>query len=704
MYKLNSIMPLFTDPNLRTPMPQTPLSPSRKKLLASIFIILVLLYLAAPGVLADLRLITPFFLPQIRFEVPPGPLPALLISEVFYDSAVQPEPGSEWIEIYNPGSSSLLLSDFRLGDAEFSGDEEGMYRFPSGQSIAPGQVLVIANRAAVFYAVYGWYPHYELNDSSAQVLNMIKDLNYSSGNCELTNTSDEVFLLTKDYAVVDALSYGASIVALDPPVPLVAPGSSLERRPANQDRDKAGDFIEQVFPNPGQVSLIIPTPTALPTRTPTPPAFNGSLLLSEVVYDPAGSDPAGEWLEVYNPQTEPIDLSNFKIGDEETPLGGEGMYRFPTGALILPAQTLVIANEAAQFYTIYGLLPDLELKDTHPAVPQMLRYTAWASGEMNLSDSGDEVLLLDGQDYLVDALSWGSSVFAFSPSASPVSQGHSLERYPPDQDTDTAADWREQPQPLPGQVLFPTSTPTASETPTSISSATASPTGSSTPTASATPTASETATPSATATETATPTVTPTPTATEPGVESNLLVSEVMYQLINNDPATQWIEIYNTSSYTLTLSGVKIGDEETQGGGEGMAAFPDGAQIAPQQVLVIAKSAAGFEFVFGWLPDYEFTSSNESVPDLIPYTTWASGVFNLAGQGDEVLILDSEDQFVDAMSYGISFFAFDPPAPPVPYGHSLERYPADVDTNTAQDWIDQAAPAPGSVRLAPELR
>lgn len=659
---------------------------------------------AVSAATAHLRLIWQFFLPQIRYEVSPGPLPALLISEVFYDSAVQPEPASEWIEIYNPGSISLLLSEFRLGDAEFSGDEEGMYRFPAGHSIAPGQALVIANRAAVFYAVYGWYPHYELVDSSPLVLELVKDAGYASGNLELTNSSDEVFLLTKDYAVVDALSYGASTAALDPPIPLVAPGHSLERRPVNQDRDKAGDFIEQVFPNPGQVSLLIPTSTPLPTRTPTPPAFSGSLLISEVLYDPAGSDPAGEWLEVYNPQSEPIDLSVFKLGDEETPLGGEGMFQFPSSTVILPAQTLVIASEAAEFYAIYGLLPDLELNDTHPAIPQMLRYTAWASGEVNLSDSGDELLLLDGQNRLVDALSWGSSVFAFSPSASPVAQGYSLERYPPDQDTNTAADWREQSLPLPGQVLFPTSTPTPSETPTSITSATASPTGSSTPTPSATPTASVTATPSPTATVTTTPTETPTPTATEPGVESNLLVSEVMYQLINSDPATQWIEIYNTSSYTLTLSGVKIGDEESQGGGEGMAAFPDGTEIGPQQVLVIAKSAAGFEFVFGWLPDYEFTASDETVPDLVPYTAWASGVFNLAGQGDEVLILDGEDQLVDAMSYGISFFAFDPPAPPVPYGHSLERYPADVDTDSAADWLDQAAPAPGSVYLATRLR
>jgi hypothetical protein len=54
-------------------------------------------------------------------------------------------------------------------------------------------------------------------------------------------------------------------------------------------------------------------------------------------------------------------------------------------------------------------------------------------------------------------------------------------------------------------------------------------------------------------------------------------------------------------------------------------------------------------------------ASDEAVPDMIPYTAWASGEVQLANGGDEVLILDGEDTLVDAMSYGDKTTFFDPP-------------------------------------------
>jgi len=87
------------------------------------------------------------------------------------------------------------------------------------------------------------------------------------------------------------------------------------------------------------------------------------------------------------------------------------------------------------------------------------------------------------------------------------------------------------------------------------------------------------------------------------------------------------------------------------------------------------------------------------VPDMLKYSSWASGVVNLNNSGDEVVIMDSGDQWVDVVSWGVSTFFFDPAAPDVPEGHSLERYPPDQDTGAAQDWRDQADPSPGQVDL-----
>jgi len=176
-----------------------------------------------------------------------------------------------------------------------------------------------------------------------------------------------------------------------------------------------------------------------------------------------------------------------------------------------------------------------------------------------------------------------------------------------------------------------------------------------------------------------------------------LLISEVLYDSLGKEPDEEWIEIYNPTASTIDLSNYKVGDEEEQGKGEGMLQFPAGASINPGQVVVVANKATAFFGVWGFNPDYEMLASDEAVPDMTPYTAWASGKVELGNSGDEVLILDGGDVIVDAMSYGNKTTFFDPPAHGVSAGHSLERYPANVDTDTADDWIDQESPNPGTI-------
>jgi len=156
-----------------------------------------------------------------------------------------------------------------------------------------------------------------------------------------------------------------------------------------------------------------------PPSTPTPSP--GRLLISEVLYTPLGAEPAGEWVEVINVGDYPLDLSQYKIGDEETPGGGEGMYRFPAGLLIGPEQVLVVAYRATAFRGNYGFDPDYELTESDAGVPNLEKYTGWANGALGLDNGGDEVLLLDAADQPVEALSWGSSTFAFRAKSSMMS-------------------------------------------------------------------------------------------------------------------------------------------------------------------------------------------------------------------------------------------------------------------------------------------
>ena len=131
----------------------------------------------------------------------------------------------------------------------------------------------------------------------------------------------------------------------------------------------------------------------------------------------------------------------------------EGMYEFPSGTTMAPHQVLVIASSAAVFRQTYGQDPDFEFYDTDP-VPNLIPFLFWGSGEWQLRDDGDEVLLLDELNQVVDVLVYGDSTYPGVTAHPGVSLfTHSLERFPPWFDTDDCSvDFRDWPFPNPGTL------------------------------------------------------------------------------------------------------------------------------------------------------------------------------------------------------------------------------------------------------------
>ncbi len=181
------------------------------------------------------------------------------------------------------------------------------------------------------------------------------------------------------------------------------------------------------------------------------------LLISEVMINPRGGDELGrEWIEIYNPNPHAVSLAGYKIGDAVTPTNvpGEGMFAFPPTATIPAHGVIVIAQNAASFFSDWGIRPHYELSDYDPLVPELTPYAAWATGMISLANAGDEVLLLDAQDRISDGAAWLSGtvpeVISWSGA---ITAGESLQRWPPDADTDDCnADFRGQSLPSPGQV------------------------------------------------------------------------------------------------------------------------------------------------------------------------------------------------------------------------------------------------------------
>lgn len=345
-----------------------------------------------------------------------------------------------------------------------------------------------------------------------------------------------------------------------------------------------------------------PSPT--PTITPTPTIAPAKLLITEISYDPLAKEPDAEWIEVANVGDLPLSLADYKLGDEESLGGDEGMYQFPVGFELGGGGVAVIAVRGATFASLYGFLPDFEMIESHPLVPTMLKHSAWALGSASLDNGGDEVLLLGWRDVEVDAVSWGSSQYAFSPAALDVLEGHSLERHPANLDHDAADDWRDLAEPDPGAIFTAQPTPTPSPTPPGM--------------------------------PTLTPSATPT-LALPPGWYLNEVQADPdgVSGDANGDgfisaSQDEFVEIVNLTGAAVDLSGWKVADYlQTR------HTFPPGS-LLPHGCAVLVFG--------GGEPAGDFGSS------LVQ--TASTGVLGLDDLGDFIRLLDGEGGLVLQFIYG----------------------------------------------------
>jgi hypothetical protein len=81
----------------------------------------------------------------------------------------------------------------------------------------------------------------------------------------------------------------------------------------------------------------------------------GDVIISEFMYNPGGSvdDAAGtgEWIEVYNNGSTPIDISGWQVGDSQA---NQFSTSFPANTVIQPFQALVVTGNASRFDAEWG--------------------------------------------------------------------------------------------------------------------------------------------------------------------------------------------------------------------------------------------------------------------------------------------------------------------------------------------------------------
>jgi hypothetical protein len=147
-----------------------------------------------------------------------------------------------------------------------------MFQFPSGATIDPQEVQIVAISATRFNAVYGFLPTYETAAAEAGVpdLTLYSAWDPDGTQIAMANGNDQALILDGSDALVDAVSWGNNF-AFDPGIDVTTAtrdGQSFERINPNVDTDTAADW--RFGPDPeGGVAAQRSTPGVVPVPEPT---------------------------------------------------------------------------------------------------------------------------------------------------------------------------------------------------------------------------------------------------------------------------------------------------------------------------------------------------------------------------------------------------------------------------------------------------
>ena len=164
-------------------------------------------------------------------------------------------------------------------------------------------------------------------------------------------------------------------------------------------------------------------------------------LINEVMYDPDISDNYYEWIELFNPSNESINLSGWTIVDNSETESIEGDFEHGNGTTTIPPQGYaIITDHGTKFYENFSISYDT-----------IKLYVDDSSIGNSLGNSGDKLILKNETGEIIDAVEWiidyedVPGIPAFS-----VLENHSLSRYINVDTNDSNSDFYEATIPTPG--------------------------------------------------------------------------------------------------------------------------------------------------------------------------------------------------------------------------------------------------------------
>ncbi len=305
----------------------------------------------------------------------PSPVGHVVINEIMCNAV---DSGAQYVELYNNATNVTYdLSGWQIPALS--------YTFPAGSVLSPQGYLVLASNRPAFAAAYGAtklvFDTYESTLSPGQILSLEQPVGESN-------------LVVAQVQFDDVLPW---------PTNAATPGVSLQLIDPHQDNWRVGNWSTgQTNSSPAAF-----TPDAANSVAASLPAF-APLWINEVepdnitgITNSAGTH--APWLELYNPSTNAVALTNLYLASNYTVLN---IWAFPSGATIYPGQFIVIFAEGLpNLSTLSELHTSFALNGSNGSValsrlfngqPQVLDYVNYAGLQPDWSYGS----LPDGQSFV----------------------------------------------------------------------------------------------------------------------------------------------------------------------------------------------------------------------------------------------------------------------------------------------------------------
>jgi DNA/RNA endonuclease G (NUC1) len=296
--------------------------------------------------------------------------PNVVINEVMADPATTADDLGEWFEVYNAGTEAVDLQGWVIAS-----NNDANHTISASVVVQPGAYAVLARRG---------------NDVNGGGINpaYVYSTQTSTGGFtafNMANGADWIALRTPGASgfTVDSVAWtgatsGRSRGLKDP---------ALDNVAVNGTNWTLATTVFYNTNNRGTPNALNEGGTITP---PPPPHVVGSIVINEVLPNPAAVlDSVGEWFEILNVTSAPVDLAGWTIVSS-----GDAAHTI-TGPLVVPAGG----------YALLGRNTDPELNGG-----VVLQYS-YHAGEatLNLSNSSDILVLRDAAGATVDSVAWAAA-------------------------------------------------------------------------------------------------------------------------------------------------------------------------------------------------------------------------------------------------------------------------------------------------------